>query len=213
MRNIAAVTTVVVALAGGACSKKSDGKKDKTIAELKIKLQKAKERENTVRKELAQLTKRVTRLQNDFKIYSQKPCDYELDPIEYSIQKKGETRVASRNTAGTRGRPRRPARATRPKGPPAELKDVRTKARAARRGIKKCYQQALKKNASLQMGRRRVTLKFTVRPTGKMANIMVIPPIGSGFEPCVRSLLRKWHFSKFKGPSQRFRLPMTLRPQ
>jgi hypothetical protein len=200
-------------LLGGACGKKDDGRKDKTIAELKVKLEQAREREATVKKELKQLTERVTRLQNDFKIYSQKPCDYELDPIEYSIEKKDGGRVVARRR-GTRHASRTgPRRAARPKGPPAELKDVRAKARAARRGIKRCYQQALKKNTSLQMGQRRVTLKFTVRPSGKIANIMVIPPIGSGFEPCVRGLLRRWHFSKFKGPAQRFRLPMKLRPQ
>ncbi len=212
-RIIAAATALGVVLLGGACGKKDDGRKDKTIAELKVKLEQAKEREATVQKELKQLTERVTRLQNDFKIYSQKPCDYELDPIEYSIEKKDGARVATRPRGVRHANRASPRRAARPKGPPAELKDVRTKARAARRGIKQCYQQALKKNASLQMGKRRVTLKFTVRPDGKMSSIMVIPPIGSGFETCVRGLLRSWHFSKFKGPAQRFRLPMTLRPQ
>ena len=204
-----------VAALGGACGKKDDGTKDKKIGELNTQLAKANEREATLKDELTKLTKRVTRLQNDFKIYSQKPCDYELDAIEYSIQRKDGMAIARPGMgSGMASSGMTVAMAPpRPKGPPAELKDVKTKARQARRGIKRCYQNALKKNNALQEGSRRVTLKFTVQPTGRMAQIMVIPPIGSGFEPCVRSLLRKWHFSKFKGPAQRFRLPMTLRPQ
>lgn len=196
----------VLGVAG--CKREEDPAKGKRIAVLEGKLEIANQKESALKEELALLQKRATRLQNDFKIYSQKPCDYELDPIEYTIQKKGGTRAVSSHHPGMS-----PARPAGQKGPPAELKDVKTKARLARRGIKKCYQSALKKNAGLQAGSRRVSLKFTVLPSGGMSGIMVIPPIGSGFEPCVRSLLRRWHFAKFRGAPQRFRVPMTLRPQ
>jgi len=198
---------VVLGVAG--CKKEEDPAKGKRIAELEGKLQLANQKESALKDELALLHKRVTRLQNDFKIYSQKPCDYELDPIEYTLEKKGGGPVNSTARSGMTGPAQRPA----PKGPPAELKDVKTKARMARRGIKKCYQSALKKNTALQSGSRHVALKFTVLPSGRMSSIMIVPPIGSGFEGCVRSLLSQWHFARFRGAPQRFRVPMTLRPQ
>ena len=109
--------------------------------------------------------------------------------------------------------PPRPPAEMEPGGPPAELADVNNKIRQARRGIKACYQEAAKKNAALQTTEKRVQLVFNVQPSGQVAGVMVSPPVGFGFEACVRTLLVSWHFSKFNGPTQRFRAWMNLRPQ
>ncbi|MFH2006330.1 MAG: hypothetical protein ABI333_07080 [bacterium] len=216
MRAISMVCAVaILATAFFACAKKDDGSKDKKIGSLEQQLRQSKEHESTLQGELAQLNQRVTNLQNDFKIYSQKPCDFELDPIEYTLQKRPmEATMAPVMHSGSMASGMRPdMRPTPEDGTPAALKDLPSKARAARRGIKGCYQNALKKNASLQMGSRRVKLKFTVLTSGRMGRIMVVPPIGSGFEGCVRGLLRQWRFNKFKGSARKFSVAVNLRPQ
>jgi len=196
---------LVVAIVG--CGKKDDGSKDKKIGTLETKLQHAQERETTLEGELKQVNLRVTRLQNDFKIYSQKPCEFELDPIEYKIKKKTNGGMYIRTPMGDAMK--RPAVS----GTPEALKNWKSKAAQSRYGIKRCYVNAAKKSAALQVGTRRVKLKFTINPTGRMGRILVIPPVGAGFEGCIRSLLRKWHFNRFGGGAKTFTLRLNLRPQ
>ncbi len=189
------------------CAKKDDGSKDKKIGSLEAKLQQATERETTLKGELQQLNQRITRLQNDFKIYSQKPCEFELDPIEYTIAKKPTGAMYIPKPMGG------PRKAPPSSGTPAALKSWKQKAAMSRYGIKRCYVNAAKKSASLQVGTRRVKLKFTINPSGRMGRIMVIPPIGAGFEGCIRSLLRRWRFARFTGGAKTFTLRLNLRPQ
>lgn len=197
----------VLVVMGGGCGKKDDGTKDKKIGQLETKLQHAQERETTLQGELKQLNTRVTQLQNDFKIYSQKPCEFELDPIEYSIKRKPASAMYVHTPMGD------PMSRPAASGTPEALKNWKNKAALSRYGIKRCYVNAAKKSASLQVGSRRVKLKFTINPTGRMGRIMVIPPIGAGFEPCIRSLLRKWRFNRFAGGAKTFTLRLNLRPQ
>lgn len=201
--SLAAVLVVIVV----GCGKKDDGSKDKKIGELETKLQHAQERETATKGELTQLNKRVTRLQNDFKIYSQKPCEFELDPIEYAIKKKPAGGMYIPKPMGD------PMKRPAPSGTPEALKNWKTKAAQSRYGIKRCYVNAAKKSAALQVGARRVKLKFTINPSGRMGRILVIPPIGFGFEGCIRSLLRKWRFNRFSGGGKTFTLRLNLRPQ
>jgi hypothetical protein len=198
---------VVLAVAIVGCGKKDDGSKDKKIGQLETKLQHAQDRETTLEGELKQVNNRISRLQNDFKIYSQKPCEFELDPIEYKIKKKPAGGMYIRKPAGD------PMKRPEPSGTPEALKNWKSKAAQSRYGIKRCYVNAAKKSAALQVGTRRVKLKFTINPTGRMGRILVIPPIGAGFEGCIRSLLRKWRFSRFGGGAKTFTLRLNLRPQ
>lgn len=100
-----------------------------------------------------------------------------------------------------------------PSGTPAALKNWKVKAAQSRYGIKRCYVNAAKKSAALQVGARRVKLKFSINPSGRMGRILIIPPIGGGFEGCIRTLLRKWRFSRFTGGAKTFTLRLNLRPQ
>jgi outer membrane biosynthesis protein TonB len=207
-----ALVTLVVATALVGC-KQEDLEKAKKLEEMTALLQKAKDREAGLKEEVDKLQKRVTQLQNDFKIYSQKPCDFELDAIEYTIAKKEEPKAApppvtprERTTADP---PKKPEDTT----PPAEVADVPRRIRAARYDIKTCYESALRKNPALQSGSTRVTLKFTINPSGSVSNIQVNPPVGSGFEGCVRGVIGPWSFAKFTGSPKVFSQPMNLKPQ
>jgi hypothetical protein len=203
---ISFIAVLCVGIVG--CGKKDDGSKDKKIGQLETKLQQAQEQETTLKGELAQLNQRVTRLQNDFKIYSQKPCEFELDPIEYTINKKPDAAMYVPQPMGMSGMAR-----PEPSGTPEALRNWKVKAAQTRYGIKRCYVNAAKKSAALQVGSRRVKLKFTINPSGRMGRIMVIPPIGAGFEGCIRSLLRQWRFNSFGGGAKTFELRLNLRPQ
>lgn len=201
---ISFAAVLIVAVVG--CEKKDDGSKDNKIGQLETKLQHAQEIESTLEGEVKQLNQRVTRLQNDFKIYSQKPCEFELDPIEFKIKRKPPGGMWVPRAMGT---PMRPP----PSGTPAALKNWKVKAAQSRYGIKRCYVNAAKKSAALQVGARRVKLKFSINPSGRMGRILIIPPIGGGFEGCIRTLLRKWRFSRFTGGAKTFTLRLNLRPQ
>lgn len=205
-KSVISFAAVLVVMFVG-CAKKDDGSKDKKIGTLETKLQHAQEREATAQGELKQLNQRVTRLQNDFKIYSQKPCEFELDPIEYSIKKKPAGAMYVPSPMGD------PMKRPTASGTPEALKNWKVKAGQSRYGIKRCYVNAAKKSAALQIGSRRVKLKFTINPSGRMGRILVIPPIGAGFEGCIRSLLRKWRFNRFTGGAKTFTLRLNLRPQ
>lgn len=205
---IIAVVCSLASLTG--CAKRSDGSEKKKAEELQALLHKAEERETALKDEVTQLTQRMTRLQNDFKLYSEKPCDFELDPIQFTIEKKAAQGIAHRPAAMTTS----PAgMEAKPSGPPAELSDVNDKIRQSRREIRVCYQASAKKSVELQTSERRVQLAFNVRPSGQVDGVMVSPPVGFGFEDCIRSLISGWRFSRFQGQSQRFRAWMNLRPQ
>jgi len=198
---------MVAALAG---CKQEDLEKAKKIEEMNLLLQKAKERETGLKEELDKVQKRVTQLQNDFKIFSQKPCDFELDAIEYTIAKKEEPKAAPPSTPSDRTTtPKKPDDGT----PPAEVADVPRRIRQARYEIKTCYESALVKNPALQAGSTRVSLKFTILPSGSVSNIQVNPPVGSGFETCVRGVIGPWTFPKFTGAPKVYSQPMNLKPQ
>lgn len=205
------VACAIASLFQPACGKKDDGARQKRIETLQAELHRAQARETALQGDVTKLTQQVARLQNDFKLYSQRPCDFALDPSDYSIKKKEEDpRPVSESPNGMR--PARRSSSTNPGGPPSELSDVSSRIRQARRGFKTCYQEAAKKNASLQTTEKRVQLVFDVRPTGKVTGVMISPPVGYGFETCVRKLLSSWRFSKFQGKSERFRAWMNLRP-
>jgi hypothetical protein len=204
---------VSMALLGVACQKE-DPEKAKKIEELKLELQKGMERETGLKDELEKVTRRVTQLQNDFKIYSQKPCDYELDAIEYSIAKKDDpgsgmsaTPPDAMRTAPDPDKKRDPGEV------PAESADVLKKIRTARYDIKTCYESAMRKNPALQSETTSMTLKFTVLPAGSVTNVQVNPPVGSGFEGCVRGVLGGWSFAKYTGSPRVYSQRMNLRPQ
>jgi hypothetical protein len=212
-----ALPLVATLLLSGAGCAKEDASKGKLIDDLKVQVKQGMEREQNLKQELDQLTKKVTQLQNDFKTYSQNPCDFELDPVDYAITRK-DPGAASTADAMTPPRPAAPdmtpdMKPDVPDAPPAELAEVPKRIRAARYNFKACYQDALKKNVSLQGGSQKVTLKFTVVPAGQVTKIMIVPPIGGGFEDCVRRTLSSWSFARFAGAPRAFSQPMTLRPQ
>ncbi len=82
----------------------------------------------------------------------------------------------------------------------------------SRGAIKKCYQQALKNNASLQA--RTVTLNVNVRfsTAGKAAGSSFAPQISSSFDECMRAVTAKWSVPA-PPRSVAFQAPVTLTPQ
>lgn len=199
----AASLLLFAALSAFACSAGQDASSGEKLESVKSELRKSQERESALKEELSLLTRQVTRLQNDFKLYSQKPCDFELDPIEYTIRK-----VAVR-PVGDKGEAMLPA--SEPSA--AGTEDVNARVRQSRQRIRACYLEAAKKNTSLQTVEKRVQLVFDLEPSGQLSGIMVSPPVGFGFEACVRKLLSNWKFTKFQGQPHRFRAWMNLRPQ
>lgn len=87
---ISFAAVLIVAVVG--CEKKDDGSKDNKIGQLETKLQHAQEIESTLEGEVKQLNQRVTRLQNDFKIYSQNPAS--SSSIPSSSRSRGSHRGA-----------------------------------------------------------------------------------------------------------------------
>ncbi len=93
--------------------------------------------------------------------------------------------------------------------PNAVVKRIRGKYLA---GIKRCHSKVLKIDPKAQG---KVTIRFTVGPTGKVTKAKV-----KGFDPtvdsCIRSLASKWRFSapkdEGKPTSASFEVPLLLKP-
>ncbi|MCA9559897.1 MAG: AgmX/PglI C-terminal domain-containing protein, partial [Myxococcales bacterium] len=66
------------------------------------------------------------------------------------------------------------------------------------RSITGCYQRQLKRDDSLR--RARITLTFQIRNTGRTSNVSLERRYrGTVLDSCLRSVVRRWTFPKFKG--------------
>lgn len=209
-RRCALLLCGILFLGSSACPRRQDGGQNRKVEALQADLLRVREHESALKGEVSHLTQQVTRLQNDFRLYSQRPCEYELDPLDYTIRKV-ERRLEPRPADGPGAA--KPARPTRPDASASGPDDVNRRIRQARHRIRTCYLEAAKKNATLQTLDKRVQLVFDLQPSGQLTGVMITPPVGFGFETCVRSLLSAWRFSQFQGQPQRFRAWMNLRPQ
>jgi hypothetical protein len=76
------------------------------------------------------------------------------------------------------------------------------------RGVKQCYERALKTNQKLQG---KVEVSFVVGPAGNVTKVNV-----DGFDPgvdqCIQGQARNWRFDKPEAGSAEFSIPFILRP-
>jgi outer membrane biosynthesis protein TonB len=76
------------------------------------------------------------------------------------------------------------------------------------RGVKQCYERALKANPKLQG---KVEVSFVVGPAGNVTKVSV-----DGFDPgvdqCIQGQARNWRFDKPEEGSAEFSIPFILRP-
>jgi hypothetical protein len=86
--------------------------------------------------------------------------------------------------------------------------DVVEKSRGA---IQKCYEQALKKDASLQAHTVTVTIQASFAQTGQNRDSSVSPPINDTFDRCIRTVASKWTVPQ-NPPVTVFRAPVSLTP-
>ena len=201
-RTAAMLVLVITGVVAIGCK---SGKKQKEITELQAKLEKESQQHEGCKEKVAQLTDRVTRLENALKTIKEQPCEYELDPVTFQIRKKPAT------TSPGEPRPPRPARPV--PGPPLNVAQVKTKIRLARKELKRCYVEALKRSSKLRAEPIWVTLRFTLYNSGKLGAIRLSPFVGGGFEPCVKREVRKWKFGRFGGFPKKFKQRMRLTPR
>jgi len=188
--------------ASSACKqKKGDGKE---VDELRKALAKESVSHEECTEKNADLQERVTRLENAIKKIKEQPCEFELDPVSLEVK-----RVDDGGKAGTRKTgPARPA-----SGPPLDPKKVAVKVRSATRIMKRCYEEAAKRNKELAASSRSVTLKFTLLNSGNVGKIVLTPFVGSGFDKCVKSEVKSWKFDAYGGFPKTFQQRIHLTPK
>jgi hypothetical protein len=107
------------------------------------------------------------------------------------------------------------ARASRPMGDEDDKQLYQSfidSVNASRGGMKKCYENALKRDSSLQA--RTITLELQVRfsADGKAGRVDLDPRVSDAFDTCMQGLIRRWSLPA--APSAvTFRAPVTLTPQ
>ena len=176
------------------CGKRSgEDESGKYKAQLEAEIKQHQSCQETVRK----LRERVAKLELATKKLAEQPCAYELDPVTLEVKVRPGVQVHQS----------RPA-----EGPPINLKQVKAKLLTARRTLKTCYEEAARRDKSLQ-DPRTVTLKFTIYNSGKVGNIKLVPYVGGGFVPCVKRVIGSWRFERFGGFPKNFKLKIHLTPK
>jgi hypothetical protein len=85
--------------------------------------------------------------------------------------------------------------------------------RNSRGAIKKCYQNALKKNSALQA--RTVTLNITVnfKTNGEATASQFSPRISEHFDQCMEGIANRWKLPEFSGRAVSFQTKLSLTPE
>lgn len=86
--------------------------------------------------------------------------------------------------------------------------DVVTKSRGA---IQKCYEQALKKDSSLQSSTVTVNLSASFSAAGQFQSLSLSRSLGGTFDACVRAVAAKWQIPATK-QAMTFKAPVSLTP-
>lgn len=186
-----------------ACASKGNKKE---VEDLQKKLEKESNSLQDCSKKSAELSDRVKRLENAIKKIKEQPCEFDLDPVTLEVKKREEARSSARGTS-----PSRPAR--RAPGPPLNPKKVAVKVRSARRIMKRCYEEAAKRSDALASASRTVTMTFSLQNSGKVGWIKLKPFVGSGFDKCVKKVVRSWKFDRFGGFPKTFKQRIHLTPK
>ncbi len=177
------------------CEKKNT----KELADMQAKLEKEAKESATCQDNASKLKDRLVKLEAALKKIQDQPCVFELDPVTLEVKKRADAVVSSH--AG-------PA-----KGPPLDLNLVRSRIRGVRSTLKRCYEEAAKRDKSLAASSKTVSLRFTVYNSGKVGNIRLVPYVGGGFGPCVRRVVHTWKFPKFGGYPKNFMQRLHLTPK
>lgn len=185
-----------------ACASKGNKKE---VEDLQKKLEKESNSLQDCSKKSSELGDRVKRLENAIKKIKEQPCEFDLDPVTLEVKKREEPRPSNGKTSP------RPAR--RAPGPPLNPKKVAVKVRSARRIMKRCYEEAAKRNNALASSSRTVTMTFNLLNSGKVGWIKLKPFVGSGFDKCVKKVVRSWRFDRFGGFPKTFKQRIHLTPK
>lgn len=152
-----------------------------------------------------ELEDRVMRLENAINKIKEDPCAFELDPVSLEVKLIAESPGPTGKKTG--GAPK-PA-----SGPPLDPKEVAVRVRSATGIMKRCYEEAAKKDKELASSSRSVTLKFTLLNSGRVGKIVLNPFVGSGFDKCVKDEVRSWKFNAFGGLPKTFQQRLHLTPK
>ncbi|GEM_PF-1333320 len=86
--------------------------------------------------------------------------------------------------------------------------DVVAKSRGA---IQKCYEQALKKDSSLQARTVTLTVSASFSQAGAYKTSSFAPSLGSAFDECIRTVASKWSLPQ-NSPAMTFKAQVSLTP-
>jgi hypothetical protein len=89
-----------------------------------------------------------------------------------------------------------------------EFIDVVAKSRGA---IQKCYEQALKKDQSLQARTVTLTVSASFAQSGQYRDASFSPSLGDTFDRCMKTIASKWALPQ-NSPAMTFRAPVSLTP-
>jgi hypothetical protein len=113
---------------------------------------------------------------------------------------------------------RGPTRATKPRDPAGDAKDLElykaflAKVNGTKGTIKKCYQNALKKDSSLTAATIVLNITVKYKASGSVANTDFDKSVSSNFSSCMRTIAKKWNLPA-SVRSYTFKAPVTLTPQ
>jgi len=86
--------------------------------------------------------------------------------------------------------------------------------RQGAQALQKCYERALKKSSALQMqSGLGVLLELTVRPTGLVQGMNLLPHVDNDLTECVRTTVSRWKFPPFAGEPVVVTQKLTLTPK
>lgn len=190
---------VLFVLAVG-CQQKGNKKE---VAELQKKLEKEAQKNEGCQDKTQKLKDRLVRMENALKKIKDQPCEFELDPVTLEVKRRSTGTGGATSAARARPAP----------GPPLDVKKVSLKVRSVRRVLKRCYEEAAKRNNALASASKTVTLKFTIFNSGKVGKIRLKPFVGSGFDKCVKNVVKSWKFDRFGGFPKSFVQRIHLTPK
>ena len=113
---------------------------------------------------------------------------------------------------------RGPTRATKPKDPAGDAKDLElykaflAKVNGSKGTIKKCYQNALKKDSSLTAATIVLNITVKYKSSGSVADTSLDKSVSSTFSSCMRTIATRWNLPA-SARSYTFKAPVTLTPQ
>lgn len=85
--------------------------------------------------------------------------------------------------------------------------------RGGRPALQQCYERALKRNNALQVQQLKLTLGFSVQPTGRASSVSIKPNYDNNMADCIRTAVTGWRFPPFAGAPQDIQAPVTLSPK